>query len=75
MTRKPRVVKTMATSLRDLWTAGKEGSLSPLAQCRAWALREVYRENGVPEKKLYTLIADKLTKIGKKKEAPVESAN
>ena len=54
----------MATSLKDLWKAGKDGCLSPLEQCRAWALREVYREMDVPEKKLYTKMAAKLTKIG-----------
>ena len=54
----------MATSLQDLWKAGKEGCLSPLEQCRAWALREVYREMQIPEKKLYTKAAQKLTKIG-----------
>ena len=54
----------MASSLQDLWKTGKEGCLSPLEQCRAWALREVYREQDVPEKKLYTMMAAKLTKIG-----------
>ena len=54
----------MASSLEDLWKDGKEGCLSPLEQCRAWALREVYREDEVPEKKLYTQVAAKLTKIG-----------
>ena len=54
----------MASSLQDLWRTGKEGCLSPLEQSRAWALREVYREMEIPEKKLYTKIADKLTKIG-----------
>ena len=58
------VLEVMTTSLKDLWTAGKEGSLSPLEQSRAWALREVYRENGVPEKKLYTKVAKKLKKKG-----------
>ena len=60
------VLEAMATSLKDLWAAGKEGSLGPLEQCRAWALREVYRENGVSEKKLYTQVAEKLFKIGAK---------
>ena len=39
-------------------------SLSPLEQSKAWALREVYRELKTPEKKLYTKVAKKLTKIG-----------
>ena len=54
----------MASSLEDLWKDGKEGCLSPLEQCRAWALRETYRDDDVPEKKLYTQVASKLTKIG-----------
>ena len=54
----------MASSLQDLWLSGKEGCLSPLEQSRAWALREVYREQEVPEKKLYTKVAEKLTKVG-----------
>ena len=54
----------MAISLRDLWRAGKQGCLSPLEQSRAWALREVYREMETPEKKLYTKVAEKLTKTG-----------
>lgn len=54
----------MGDSLRDKWRAGKDGCLSALEQCRAWALREVYRETGVSEKKLYTKVANKLTKIG-----------
>ena len=40
------------SSLKDLWTAAKDGNLSPLEQSRAWALREVYREMGIPEKKV-----------------------
>ena len=35
-----------------------------MEQSRAWALREVYREMDIPEKKLYTKLADKLTKVG-----------
>ena len=64
-------------SLKELWTASKEGCLSPLEQSRAWALREVYRENEVPEKKMYTLIASKVTKTattGKKKTPPTARA-
>ena len=54
----------MASSLEDSWHAGKQGSLSPLEQSKAWALREVYRELKTPEKKLYTKVAKKLTKVG-----------
>ena len=54
----------MASSLEDLWLGGKEGCLNPLQQCRAWALREVYREMETPEKKLYQKVASKLTKLG-----------
>ena len=54
----------MATTLQELWNTGKDSCLSPKEQSRAWALREVYREMGVPEKKLYTKMAEKLTKVG-----------
>ena len=64
----------MSSSLKDLWTAGKEGSLSPLEQCKAWALREVYKENGTPEKKLYTKVAQKLVKIGPQGGQPTSRA-
>ena len=57
-------LKVMASSLQDLWLAGKDGCLSPLEQCRAWALREAHREMEIPEKKLYVKVANKLTKIG-----------
>ena len=68
-------VPMATTSLKDLWTTARDGNLSPLEQSRAWALREVYREMEVPEKKLYTKIAAKLTKAGgKKKEPPTARA-
>ena len=54
----------MASTLEDAWHAGKQGCLSPLEQSKAWALREVYRELKTPEKKLYTKVAKKLTKVG-----------
>ena len=61
---KQRVSGNMASSLQDLWQKGKAGSLTPLQQTRAWALREVYREMKVPEKKLYSKVALKLKKVG-----------
>ena len=54
----------MASILEDAWHAGKQGCLSPVEQPKAWALREVYRELKTPEKKLYTKVANNLTKIG-----------
>ena len=54
----------MASSLKNIWHAGKKGSLSPLEQSKAWALRAVYREMKTPEKKLYTKVAKKLKKKG-----------
>ena len=59
-----RVPEVMASSLKDLWTTGRKGNLCPQEQSRAWALREVYREMGVPEKKLCTKVAQKLVKVG-----------
>ena len=70
---KKSLVPMANTSLKDLWTTARDGNLSPLEQSRAWALREVYREMGTPEKKLYTKIAAKLTKAGGN-EAPTPRA-
>ena len=35
-------------SLRGLWVSAPPGQLSPLEQCKAWALREAARESGEP---------------------------
>ena len=58
----------MATATQDLlkeaWVGGKTGTLSALQQARAWALREVWKEQGKPDYGLHAYIARKVTKIG-----------
>ena len=58
----------MDDSLQDLlkkaWHGGRQGYLSPLSEARAWALREIWREEGKPEYGMLTYIAGKITKNG-----------
>ena len=54
----------MPATLRELWMSGREGTLCPLEQLRAWALRQVYLEEGYAEKGLYVKIAAKVQKVG-----------
>ena len=54
----------MATSLETLWLGGRNGTLSPLESLKAYAFFKVYTEQGVPEKKIYSKIAEHVTKIG-----------
>ena len=48
------------TSLEFLWLSGREGRLSPFAQLKAVAYRDVMRELGVPEFGMLAKIATKL---------------
>ena len=43
---------------------GTEGNMSALSQARAWALREVWREDGKPDYGMLTFIAGKVQKVG-----------
>ena len=52
------------TSLESLWLSGREGRLSPFAQLKAVAYRDVMRELGVPEFGMLAKIATKLEKRG-----------
>ena len=54
----------MATSLETLWLGGREGTLSPLESLKAYAFFKVYTEQGVPEKKVFSKVAEHVTKIG-----------
>ncbi len=58
----------MAESLQDLlhkaWRGGREGYLSALEEARAWALREVWQDDGKPDYGMHTYIAGKIKKIG-----------
>ena len=54
----------MSQSLADLWKNGREGTLSPLETLKAWALLQVYADEGYPQKGIYTKIAKKVKKVG-----------
>ena len=49
-------------SLESLWKAGREGTMSPLEQLRAWALFTVQKEDGGEEAVNYAAIAARVTK-------------
>ena len=51
-------------SLESLWKSGREGTLSPLEQLRAWALFTVQKEDGGEEAVNYAAIAARVTKVG-----------
>jgi hypothetical protein len=51
-------------NLETLWQSGRNGSMCPLEQLRAFAYRAVMRELGVPEHGMYTKIAAKVVKVG-----------
>ncbi len=48
------------TQLEKLWRTARVGSLTPLDTLRAWAVREAYREVGIPEKKICANVASKV---------------
>ena len=50
--------------LRKAWLQGKDGSLPAREQAKAWALREVWRQDQKPEYGMNTFIATKVTKQG-----------
>lgn len=50
--------------LRKAWLGGRDGYLSALSEARAWALREVWREEGKPAYGMCVAIADKVVKVG-----------
>ena len=52
------------SSLATLWKGGREGTLSPLEQMKAWALREAQKDLGGKEAVCYKKIAERVTKIG-----------
>ena len=64
--------------LKEAWMGGREGNMSGQTQARAWALREVWRdEHGEKTYGMLTHIASKLHTItppSKKKEHPSPSA-
>ena len=49
--------------LKKAWADGKKGSLSALAQAKAWALREVWRGEDKPE---FGMLAFTQSRVSKK---------
>jgi hypothetical protein len=62
--------------LREAWLGGREGYLSGMEEARAWALREVWRDEGKSSYGMLVHIAGKVYKTSskKKKEHPTPSA-
>jgi hypothetical protein len=50
--------------LEKAWLAGKTGCMGALAEARAWALREVWREGGKPDYGMLVFICARVTKVG-----------
>ena len=50
--------------LQKAWLGGKDGSFGALAEARAWALREVWHEDGKPEYGMLVFISARVTKVG-----------
>ena len=48
--------------MRRLWLGAKEGAMCGREQARAWALRDVWKEEHDSEYGMYTSIANKLKK-------------
>jgi len=50
--------------LKKAWCGGRKGHLSALSEARAWALREVWQDDGKTDYGMCTYIAGKVKKIG-----------
>ena len=59
-----RELALMPATLRDAWLSGDQGKLSPLETLKAWALKQVYLEEGYSEKGVYVKIASRVHKVG-----------
>ncbi len=58
------MARAAPASLEELWHGGREGSLSPLSQAKAWALREVWVDGEKGAYGMLTGIAKKLKTVG-----------
>jgi hypothetical protein len=58
------MARTSLASLESMWLGGREGTLSPLSQAKAWALREVWSEQGKASHGMFSAIAKRLTTVG-----------
>ena len=50
--------------LRQAWLEGRDGNLSALSEARAWALRQVWRDEKKSDHGMLTYVASKVVKIG-----------
>jgi hypothetical protein len=50
--------------LQKAWLGGKDGCLGALAEARAWALREVWREGGKSDYGMLVFVCARVTKVG-----------
>ena len=50
--------------LRGAWQGGRHGTLSPLSECKAWALRECWKADEKGDYGLHTFVAKRLNKVG-----------
>ena len=51
-------------ALREAWLGGRVGSLSALAQAKAWALREVWQTENTSNYGLLSFIAERVETVG-----------
>ena len=56
--------------LQEAWLGGKKGCLGALAEARAWALREVWQEEGKPDYGLLDFVASRVEKVGGENPSP-----
>ena len=57
-------------ALREAWLGTQEGQLSALSQAKAWAMREVWRDDHTTEYGMLVYISGKLQKGGGGKPTP-----
>ena len=48
--------------MRSAWLEAKDGSLSGREQAKAWAMREIWKDDDKPDHGMQTYIAGKLKK-------------
>ena len=50
--------------LKKAWLGGRVGNMSPLSEARAWALAQVWQDDGKPDYGMHKYTAGKVTKVG-----------
>jgi len=56
--------------LKECWLGGRSNNLSAMSEARAWALREVWRDEKKPDYGMLSYIAGKLKKVNNKAPTP-----